>query len=425
MKTILPLLIAMLCLSLNSRAQKTPDQNSTPVIHQVNISSQKKFVNDAKALIGLMGKKRIVALGEGTHGTAEFYKLRYWITRELIEKHGFTHIALENDLSDGLLLNQELNGKADLNSIMKKRLLSIWQNEETKELLTWVRNYNQTHKKRVSIDGIDYVYLNSDIEALRKVLTGEAAFSAGIEQLQAPASLQDEVWEAMNKKDVKVDFPAMYKSSYKGYLVADSLDQRINASNLSAEIKSASHLIMMNIKQGFSPFYHYITKTNEPSRDVNMAGNVAEILKNSNDKMVIWAHNAHVAKTGVFNNTVGGMGGEIAKLFPGQYFVMGTGTATGTFAATEQSRDSYTNPMKAYPLEKTVADSWETQFLTNSKPAFYFFPTQYNSKNEVKPIRFIGYGPKSDPSTNEKTNISQHFDAFLFVSNSNAASPLK
>ncbi len=425
MKTILPFLIAMLCLSLNSQAQKTPDQNSTPVIHQVDISSQKKFVNDAKALIGLMGKKRIVALGEGTHGTAEFYKLRYWITRELIEKHGFNHIAFENDLSDGLLLNQEVNGKADLNSIMKKRLLSIWQNEETKELLAWVRNYNQTHKKRVSIDGIDYVYLNPDIEALGKVLAGEAAFSAGIQQLRAPASLQDEVWEAMNKKDAKVDFPAMYKSSYKGYLIADSLDQKINASNLSTEIKSASHLIMMNIKQGFSPFYHYITKTNEPSRDVNMAGNVAEILKNSNDKMVIWAHNAHVAKTGVFNNTVGGMGGEIAKLFPGQYFVMGTGTATGTFAATEQSRDSYTNPMKAYPLEKTVANSWETQFLTNSKPAFYFFPDRYNSKNEVKPMRFIGYGPKSDSSTNEKTNIGQHFDAFLFVSNSNAANPLK
>ena len=387
MKTTFPILIAILCLSVNSRAQKATGQNNVQDLYQVDMTNQKKFISEAKPLIEQMGQKRIVALGEGTHGTAEFYKLRYWITRELIEKKGFTHIALENDLSDGLLLNEGLNNEADLNTLMKKRLLSIWQNEETKELLTWVRSYNQTHKKRVSIDGIDFVYINVDIEALQKVLTHQTALLAGVEQLKAPAALQDEVWEATNVKDSKIDYKAMGESSYKGYLMADSLDQRINASSLSMQVKSASHLIILNIKQAFAPFYHQATKTDEPSRDVNMAVNVAEILKNSNDKMVIWAHNAHVAKTGIYDNEVGGMGGEIIKHFPGQYFVMGTGTATGTFAATEQSRDTYTNPMKAYPLEKTVADSWETHFLALNKPAFYFFPARYNSKNEVKPIQ--------------------------------------
>lgn len=425
MKTTFPIFIAILCLSVNSRAQKATGQNNVQDLYQVDMTNQKKFISEAKPLIEQMSQKRIVALGEGTHGTAEFYKLRYWITRELIEKKGFTHIALENDLSDGLLLNEGLNSEADLNILMKKRLLSIWQNEETKELLTWVRSYNQTHKKRVSIDGIDFVYINVDIEALQKVLVNQTSFLASVEQLKAPASLQDEVWEAMNVKDSKIDFKAMGESSYKGYLMADSLDQRINASGLSMQVKSASHLIILNIKQAFAPFYHQATKTDEPSRDVNMAVNVAEILKNSNDKMIIWAHNAHVAKTGIYDNEVGGMGGEIIKRFPGQYFVMGTGTATGTFAATEQSRDSYTNPMKAYPLEKTIADSWETQFLALNKPAFYFFPAIYNSKNDVKPMRFIGYGPKSDPGTNDKTNISKHFDAFLFISNSTAATPLK
>ncbi|MBB2151363.1 erythromycin esterase family protein [Pedobacter gandavensis] len=425
MKTILPVLIATLCLSLNSQAQKANSQNNTNGVYQVDKTNQKKFISNAKPLIEQMGQKRIVALGEGTHGTAEFNTLRYWITRELIEKKGFTHIAFENDLSDGLLLNQELNTKADLTTIMKNRLLSIWQNEETKELLTWVRSYNQSHKKRISIEGIDYVYLNADIEALQKTLAHQPLLLAKVEQLKAPANLQDEVWEAMNQKDSKVDFKAMTKSSYQGYLMADSLDQMIRTGNLSAETKSTSHLIILNVKQGFAPFYHQLTKTDEPSRDVNMADNVAEILKNSNEKMIIWAHNAHVAKTGIYDNAVGGMGGEISKRFPGQYFVMGTSTATGTFAATEQSRDTYTNPMKAYPLEQTVPESWETRFASLAKPAFYLFPKLYNSKNEVKPVRFIGYTPKSDPSTNDKTNISNLFDAFLFISDTNAATALK
>lgn len=421
MKTALQLIIALAFLTLNSWAQKKQDNN----VYPVNIVDRKAFVREAKPLIEKMAEKRIVSLGEGTHGTAEFYKIRYWITRELIEKKGFTHIAFENDLSDGILLNMELNDTVNLNALMKKRLLSIWQNEETKELLAWVRNYNQTHSKKVTIDGIDYVYLNIDLEALQKVLVNETAFLPIIAKLKAPASLQDATWEAMNIKDSKIDFNAMIKSSYKGYLIADSLDREINASNLSANLKLESHLIISNIKQAFAPFYHQITKTEEPSRDVNMALNVAAILKGTTDKMIIWAHNGHVAKTGIYDNAVGGMGGEIAKLFPNQYFVMGTGTANGTFAATEQSRDTYTNPMKAYPLEKTIDNSWETQFLALNQTAFYLFPTQYNSKNEVKPMRFIGYGPKSGPSTNDKTNIDSHFDAFLFISNSNAATPLK
>lgn len=416
MKTTLQLLIAFLGLSFTSSAQ---------AVNELRFQNRQAFIKDAKPLINKMAEKRIVSLGEGTHGTAEFYKVRYWITRELVEQKGFTHIAFENDLSDGLFLNQGLNSATDLNALMRKRLLSIWQNEETKELLAWVRSYNQTHKKRVIIDGIDYVYNKVDIEALEQTLANQPAFLTGVAQLKAPAAFQDQVWEAMNVKDSKIDFEGMSKSSYKGYLIADSLDKRIEESGLPAQVKSESRLILSNIKQGFAPFYFYATKKEEPSRDVNMAHNVAEILKGSNDKMIIWAHNGHVAKTGIYDNSVGGMGGEIEKLFPNQYFVMGTGTASGTFAATEQSRDTYTNPMKAYPLEKTVADSWETQFVALNKPAFYIFPAQYNSKAEVKPLRFIGYGPKSDPSTNEKTDIGKHFDAFLFISQSNASTPLK
>lgn len=416
MKTTLQLFILALFLTLNARAQSA---------NELNLASRQAFVKSAQPLVEKMAEKRIVALGEGTHGTAEFYKLRYWITRELIEKKGFTRIAFENDLSDGLMLNQELNSQADLNALMKKRLLRIWQNEETKELLTWVRSYNQTHQKKVVIDGIDYVYNNVDIEALQKILAKQPEFLIEVNRLKIPASLQDATWEAMNDKNSKIDFAAMSNSSSKGYLLADSLDQKIQQSKLPEKLKSVSHLILLNIKQAFSPFYYNAIKKAEPSRDVNMAANVAEILKDNRDKMIIWAHNAHVAKTGVYDNAVGGMGGEIAKLFPNQYFVVGTGTATGTFAATEQSRDTYTNLMKAYPLEKTIAESWETQFLALNKPAFYIFPTQYNSKNETKPLRFIGYGPKSDPSTNDKTNISQHFDSFLFVGNTHAATPLK
>jgi putative phosphoribosyl transferase len=43
------------------------------------------------------GDARVVLLGEASHGTSEFYRARAAITRRLIERHGFSIVALEAD----------------------------------------------------------------------------------------------------------------------------------------------------------------------------------------------------------------------------------------------------------------------------------------------------------------------------------------
>ena len=61
----------------------------------VNMQSYEAFKQSIKPLIEKMGAKQIVGLGEGTHGTAEFYKLRYWISRILIEEKALTILLLK------------------------------------------------------------------------------------------------------------------------------------------------------------------------------------------------------------------------------------------------------------------------------------------------------------------------------------------
>lgn len=53
-------------------------------------------------LLERIGDSRLVLLGEASHGTAEFYQMRARITRELIEKKGFTIIAVEADWPDAV-----------------------------------------------------------------------------------------------------------------------------------------------------------------------------------------------------------------------------------------------------------------------------------------------------------------------------------
>ncbi len=433
MKTILFTILivaAILFTSKTLNAQKAAKTHvaavNSIVEKPVNMQSYELFKASVKPLVAVMGTKKLVGLGEGTHGTAEFYKVRFWITRMLVEEYGFNHIALENDYSDSWLLNRQLNTKANLDSLMKKRLLSIWQNKETREMLAWVRDYNTSHSQKITICGLDYVFANPDVEVIKQLLTGTPA--AGLVDSMAivakSASFQDELWNGLNHPDYKPDFDALTKSSYDGYIAASKLDSEVMASQLATSVKTDCHLAIENVKQAFAPFYDATAKKPEASRDSIMAYNAGLIMQTPGTKMVIWAHDAHMGKKGVYDNEVGGTGGYLLKMFPDNYFVLATGTATGTFAATTEARDTYTNPMKAYALEAPIKGSWEELMAAGNKPVFYFMPVKFNPSNKIKPFRIIGYGPDSGPKSYDKTNLSDLFDAFLFIKHTTAATPL-
>ena len=59
-------------------------------------------IEDAKlgALLERIGDAKVVLLGEASHGTSEFYRLRARITQELITRLGFTLLAVEADWPD-------------------------------------------------------------------------------------------------------------------------------------------------------------------------------------------------------------------------------------------------------------------------------------------------------------------------------------
>src|ERR671927_512354 len=49
---------------------------------------------------------KVVLMGEATHGTSEFYRARAAITRRLIERHGFTIVAVEADWPDAARIDR-------------------------------------------------------------------------------------------------------------------------------------------------------------------------------------------------------------------------------------------------------------------------------------------------------------------------------
>ena len=51
-------------------------------------------------LLARIGDAQVVLLGEASHGTSEFYRMRDRISRELIAKKGFRFVAIEGDWPD-------------------------------------------------------------------------------------------------------------------------------------------------------------------------------------------------------------------------------------------------------------------------------------------------------------------------------------
>src|SRR5881409_241194 len=61
---------------------------------------------DFGSLFDRFADRRVVLLGEASHGTSEFYRARAAITRHFIAEHGFTIVAVEADWPDAAAVDR-------------------------------------------------------------------------------------------------------------------------------------------------------------------------------------------------------------------------------------------------------------------------------------------------------------------------------
>ncbi len=67
-------------------------------------------IQDLDPLLDLVGDARCVLIGEATHGTHEFYRLRAQLTRRLILEKGFVAVAAEADWPDAYRVKEYVYG---------------------------------------------------------------------------------------------------------------------------------------------------------------------------------------------------------------------------------------------------------------------------------------------------------------------------
>ena len=119
---------------------------------------------DYDPLIGRIGEARFALLGEGSHGTHEFYCERAEITKRLIAEKDFTAVAVEADWPDAYRLNRYVGGASDdvdaVEALADFRRFPtwMWRNTVVVEFIEWLRAYNDAlppGAEKVGFYGLD------------------------------------------------------------------------------------------------------------------------------------------------------------------------------------------------------------------------------------------------------------------------------
>lgn len=96
-------------------------------------------------LKSIIGDARIVALGEATHGTREFFQMKHRLLQFLVQELGFTVFALEANGPEADLLNEYVQtGKGDPAQLLAGLYYWTWDTQEVLDMIRWMRAYNES-----------------------------------------------------------------------------------------------------------------------------------------------------------------------------------------------------------------------------------------------------------------------------------------
>ncbi|HET7425517.1 MAG TPA: erythromycin esterase family protein [Gemmatimonadales bacterium] len=134
--------------------------------------------SDFDPLLERIGNARYVLLGEASHGTHEFYRIRAEITKRLIRERGFHAVAVEADWPDAYRVNRYVRGRPGAGEASEaldgfQRFPQwMWRNADILDFVGWLRSHNDglPDTDRVGFYGLDLYSLRASMAAVLSYL---------------------------------------------------------------------------------------------------------------------------------------------------------------------------------------------------------------------------------------------------------------
>ena len=377
---------------------------------------------DLMPLKEMIGDARIVALGEATHGTHEFFQMKHRLVEFLVEEMGFNVFAMEVDWAEANSVNDYVqNGPCRGN---EAKLLAdlgywTWNTEEVLDMIRWMCVHNQDpgDAPKVSFAGFDMqnpdMAITSVISYLQKVEPSyvEIATSRysclrghrGVDYAGLPDADQ-----AVCRNGLQEVFD---------HLIA----QRETYEELSSPQKFAvaeqSARVVLQAADWFAE--------DTFSRDQYLAENVTWLLEQAGPdaRIILWAHNGHVGNMETSDTPAWkSMGAYLREIYGEEMVTFGFAFYQGRFNAI--SYDPETGEYGALLTYRTLAlqGSYEWYFKAAEMPRMLLDLRDVSSTSPTTdwlmgPHKFRSIGSiyhDHAPEEYYDANLTTEFDAIIY-----------
>jgi erythromycin esterase len=385
---------------------------------------------DMQPLKKLVGDARVVALGEATHGSREFFQLKHRMLEFLVEEMGFTVFAIEANWPECLAINDYvLEGKGDPKEALAGIYFWTWNTEEVLEQMEWMRRYNADteRERKVKFYGFD---MQTPTVAAREAIAylermdPETAAKAGellapLEKERAAQSLQ-----AMSEEDNRALADA----------VSDLL-QRFDEQR-ATWVESSGEREWIVARQKVVLLEQILEMSSGGTfnaRDEAMAANLEWILETEppGTKVVVWAHNGHVSRSG--SDAMQPMGSHLDRSLGDDYVVLGFVFNQGSFQAIDWTQGQGKSQGL---IEHTVGPAPEghlgAAFARAGMPIFVLDLRRIPAEGTVAgwfdvphPMREIGAVFAGEEQMSHPVVLGDHYDGVIFVNETTRAQPVQ
>ncbi len=396
---------------------------------------------DLRQLVGRLARARVVLLGEATHGTSEFYRMRTRITRELVERHGFGIVAVEADWPDAARIDRYVRHLKPSSSPWKpftRFPTWMWRNEEVRAFAEWLRRHNaEVHDpaRRVSFSGLDLYSLFASADVVVRYLDTVDPEAARVAR-ERYGNLTP--WQSdpatYGRAVVSGRFQSCEPEVVK--VLVDLLEQRLAYASRDGERffdATQNARVVANAER----YYRVMYQGNVASwnlRDQHMFDTLSTLLafRGPSSKAVVWAHNSHLGDASATEMGTHGehnVGQLCRRALGTEAYLVGLGTDHGTVVAATD----WGGPMQVKQVRPADPRSIEAVCHQTGLPAFVL-PLRDSRHEAVRDElaaprleRAIGviYRPETELLSHYfQASLANQFDAWVWFDETSALHPL-
>ena len=388
------------------------------------------------------GDARVVLLGEASHGTSEFYRARAEISRRLIERHGFTIVAVESDWPDAATVDRYVRHRPWREGELRafERFPTwMWRNREFDKFIRWMREHNsqRPYDRMCGFYGLDLYNLSGSMQAVIDFLEREDPELARLAHKRYGCL---EPW---------AEEPQLYgrNALLEGYarcevgavqMLKDLLKKQIDCFGEECDewLDAQANARLVKDAEAYYRVMYYGSAESWNLRDTHMFDALNMILdaKGPGAKAIVWAHNSHIG-----NAAFTDMGQRREEINIGQLSkekwdakarLIGFGTHSGTVAAA----DDWDAPMKIKQVRPSLPESYERASHDSEVPRFLLDLREGEVGRDVREglmeprlERFIGviYRPQTERwSHYSEAILPKQFDTWVWFDETHAVTPL-